>query len=472
MPASSFSSHRQSSSMPSSGVEGNPDPGGDRRRRPPGRSLQVLIDKVADALLLNDKYRVELHRFKTHLNYLTDLDSSFWRPTLIQQATLYKSLELQESILEAVSNTKAEVKEVRTEVGQHFMVDKETNQEIIAICKVLILESLREDYDFADEVLFPSSPLISKYQEKLKDTATYPRFATVWNSMLKSKIVGQVVCERATYACKLLRKTLVENLFGPRTCGLTICVRSTTKSFGWSGPIPPETVLHIAVLCQFMRDNRELLRLTKNDSMSRTTAGEDGQPGQKRKRAVGRSDTSFWVEFEDWLKEKNETWGRDIRGRDWNAHIKRCLARERRDFPEDKLSLISQRASSVHVKASSTVTDPPDFPGLASIDIDNDNVPLEEPTTPLFNSPLLPVVDNQEPDRVSHPSVPEPSSSTPVSGGQPLTPTSGPSFPVQPPSPRAVTANASRAATRVSGRRPTSALASTPSPAPALAPPC
>ncbi|EIW60462.1 uncharacterized protein TRAVEDRAFT_28025 [Trametes versicolor FP-101664 SS1] len=286
---------------------------------------------------LSNKFRAELHVFK---EFVLDLDPMHWRVIVVQQASVYKSLDQQEEILKAIAEVKEDGKQVQSQIAKRFAVDKDMNDDILTLCKQLVVEGLRDEYDIADEAL-----------EMLKDRAAYPRFAQVWNSASKIKLVVSAVRTQGSYVRREYRGLLVNTTTNPlKKCGLTACVREYVRKFSRTAKITHELVIWVAILRQFIRDNRDLVSLPDDADGPVVDAEEQPQAnGRKRKRtAGGRPARSFWGEFKEWVKEKKseDEWTDNFCSVGWIAHIEDCLEQERRDFPDDQLALVPQRFQS------------------------------------------------------------------------------------------------------------------------------
>ncbi|KAI8983314.1 hypothetical protein BD414DRAFT_578903, partial [Trametes punicea] len=255
------SSHRCSASVPmsdfdglatvpmsSSGVAANTS----LNEQEQARRLHVLIDKVAIALDLSSRYRAELHKFQ---DIVQDLDPAFWRVTIIQQATMFKSLDYQETILNAISETKDEIQQTSKQLTKkQFELEKDQSNEILALCRQLIFDPARERFDFAEEAF-----------EMLKDAAKYPVLAEYIRNKTKSKVILSVVRGHATTVRKEYRASLVMSVLHPhKRCGLTQCVQENAKRCGID-TITPDMVLRIAIMRQYIREHRDIVAVTEDE---------------------------------------------------------------------------------------------------------------------------------------------------------------------------------------------------------------
>ncbi|KAI0071554.1 hypothetical protein K474DRAFT_1712364 [Panus rudis PR-1116 ss-1] len=120
-------------------------------------------------------------------------------------------------------------------------------------------------------------------------------------------------------------------------------------------------VLHVVLLRQFCRDNRELLRVIETvtahgtevefegdddegsgtddptpdpetTQRSRKRARTDYQPGKVPRQSDG---ADFWSQWAQFLQSSKRKWGDDIRGTRWVPYIRGCLASEYRRWPTD-----------------------------------------------------------------------------------------------------------------------------------------
>ncbi|EIW59027.1 uncharacterized protein TRAVEDRAFT_48154 [Trametes versicolor FP-101664 SS1] len=308
--------------MASSGAGVRADVGG----MDPSHRLLLFIGGVAQSLNLSPKYQDELLTFK---DFLLDLDPMWWRVLVVQQASTYQMLTAQEEVARRIAELHEDVKSICKKSGSRFEVDKEMTDDVTAVCKILILGGLRENYDLSEEAT-----------EQLKNTTAYPRFAEAWTSASKKKALSKVVNAQANYVRKEYREVLVGSVTSPvKMSSLTPCIRHCIKKFGWTGAFTPEMALRVVILRQFVRDNRDVLAPPPPPSPRRSTG-----PPAKRRRIGGRPEHPFWSEFETWLLAKNEAWGKDIREPQWRAYLTDCLVQERLAWPDDPLSFIPHDA--------------------------------------------------------------------------------------------------------------------------------
>ncbi|KAJ2968234.1 hypothetical protein NUW54_g13277 [Trametes sanguinea] len=282
--------------------------------------LPTYIDRVANALQLSIQYRAELHAFK---ELVLDLPPGFWRVSIYQQASIYRSIQLSEELREDVASVKSDVKVVSSQLSRQFVLSVEQRDEILSLCKALVIDSVRYDYNFADEAL-----------AKMKNAEAFPLFAEVFRSKSNTKTVQQAVRRHASYARNAYRMHLRDSVFGAKKrCSLTACARQVSRKFGNGDEPAVELILRIAILRHFIRRHPELVAREADpwdpdqegsESADGASASSDDSTGsgRARKRKKTTSTVHFWGAFMEFLEDKNRLWGKDLRSGGWATLIR------------------------------------------------------------------------------------------------------------------------------------------------------
>ncbi|CDO68932.1 hypothetical protein BN946_scf185000.g75 [Trametes cinnabarina] len=280
------------------------------------QQLPIYIDKVANALRLNVQYRAELHAFK---ELVLDLPPYLWRTTIYQQASIYRSLQLNEEGQESVAGIKADIKVVSSQFSKQFVLSVEQREDIITLCKDMVIDGTRVEYDYADEAL-----------AKLRNQEAFPRLVEPFKSKANTKTILQLVRNQASYTRNAYRRMLRDSVFGTQTrSSLTTCARQATHKFSNSEEPSVDLILWVAILRDFIRRNPELVNRGENapdaapprpqggnaDSQSTLESQSSGAHGRKRKNH--RATVHFWGVFTEFLQEKNQLWGIDKRSSGW-----------------------------------------------------------------------------------------------------------------------------------------------------------
>ncbi|KAL1937004.1 hypothetical protein VTO73DRAFT_2038 [Trametes versicolor] len=299
------------------------------------RDLPIFTDGVARATQLSPVYRTELHAFTDKL--VMDLPPSFWRVIIYQQATIFKSLQSCSELRDDIIGIKDDIKVVSTQFSKNFVLTVEQRDDILALCKALVVEGTRTDYNFADSAL-----------AMLRNDKEFPRFVEVFKSKANTKVTLQCVRRQGSYGRNSYRQHLRDSVYDPRKkSGLTACAQLVSRKFLDGDKPSVEMTLRIAVLREFIRRNPELVAREEDpwdaDPEQQDATADSPSTEGSRKRKRSRHTVHFWGAFTDFIQEKNLEWGTDIRSDGWQSHIEACLAEERRLWPDDPLSGIPQR---------------------------------------------------------------------------------------------------------------------------------
>ncbi|KAH9899609.1 hypothetical protein C8Q73DRAFT_833442 [Cubamyces lactineus] len=321
---------------PSQGVDSNDRLLAAATNETAANRLSLFVDKVANIMKLNAAFRAELHAFRT---LVCDLPESFWRVCVYQQASVYRVMQLSEDFSADLTSLKGEVKELGNYVSKRFIVSQEQNDDILALCKVMVFEAGRHDYNFADDAV-----------KLFKDPDQYPRFKDVFKSNTNTKTVKQLIRRQASYVRNAYRQFLRDSLFdAKKKCGLSECARQAARKFKNGVDTNAEEVLHVAILRRFVRENRQLVLETEEEDIEaedpwKSTSGSLQEPSTgRRKRKRARTTMHFWGAANDWLRGLVKALGSDLRNAGWQAFYDETLRQERALFPDDVLSDVPLR---------------------------------------------------------------------------------------------------------------------------------
>ncbi|EIW53652.1 uncharacterized protein TRAVEDRAFT_52770 [Trametes versicolor FP-101664 SS1] len=296
--------------------------------------ISLSIDKVANDMQLGPHYRAMLHRFKQAVFQLPPQHRDAF---LIQQAVALRSIQLLEDQRRDIQDIIAFSATIRTHLADRRTLSADQQAEITALCKKMVFEADRTDYDFADEAL-----------ERLRRLPRPNMFVEVFESVAWTQTLTTSIRRQSSYARNSLRKDLRDSEFdGKKKAGLTSCARKGLRKYAPRDgqDLSPELIFHLAILRRFVREHRDLLN--RDESVDDTEDTSAAITGPKRKRVRFSEDSeTFWGAVSAFFSEKNAEWGRSIKpGSQWANYIDECILQERRRFPDDRILAIAQRPS-------------------------------------------------------------------------------------------------------------------------------
>ncbi|RDX50750.1 hypothetical protein OH76DRAFT_1482146 [Lentinus brumalis] len=284
--------------------------------------LGTFVDHTANTARLDVKHRGFLHDFK---ELVLDMPPTHWRAMIHMQATALRTSQVLDTLTGEVEQVKTDIDEVALQSSKNFTLNWERMAVIRNLCKKLVFEPTRTDFE----------NLAEHARDKLKDPMQYPDFEPAFKSEQGKATVMGYCRSQANYVRNLYRKTLKLKLFDPKgRCGLTACVRSLISKLDPTLEPSARLVLRVAIFRRFCMENPGALDC------------EDPPVGQQQSTTSGKRkrDNSgpFWEQVEDFLKEKVRELGEDITSEDWKTYINEALQEERRRFPDDHLPLLPQ----------------------------------------------------------------------------------------------------------------------------------
>ncbi|RDX40511.1 hypothetical protein OH76DRAFT_1423650 [Lentinus brumalis] len=242
--------------------------------------LGTFVDHTANTARLDVKHRGFLHDFK---ELVLDMPPTHWRAMIHMQATALRTSQVLDTLTGEVEQVKTDIDEVALQASKNFMLNWERMAVIRTLCKKLVFEPTRTDFE----------NLAEHARDKLQDHTQYPDFELAFKSEQGKAAVMGYCRSQANYVRNLYRKTR-----------------------------------------RFCMENPGAL-----DCEDTPVGQQHSTNSGKRKRDHGGP---FWEQVEDFLREKVREFGEDITSEDWKTYINEALQEERRRFPDDHLPLLPQ----------------------------------------------------------------------------------------------------------------------------------
>ncbi|CDO69717.1 hypothetical protein BN946_scf184687.g2 [Trametes cinnabarina] len=293
--------------------------------------LGMFIDHTANTARLDVKHRGFLHEFK---EYVMDMPPTHWRAIIHLQATALRTAQAVEKLTGEVEQVKTDIDDVATQSSKTFLMTPDHNATIRKLCKRLIIEPSRVDYE----------NLADNARDVLKET--YPEFEPAFQAERSKSHVMAACRSSANYVRNSYRKALKESLFNPQgRCGLTKFVKSLISKFDPERKVTPDFVLRVAVLRRFCLENPaaldcdDLPAWVPPEHMASLHPVEAPKTG-KRKREGG----PFWEQAQEYIEHKIRENGEDLNSEKWRSYLSETIRQEQKLFPDDRLPLLPQVA--------------------------------------------------------------------------------------------------------------------------------
>ncbi|KAI0731666.1 hypothetical protein C8Q72DRAFT_793775 [Fomitopsis betulina] len=293
-----------------------------------------FVDKVANRVQLAPKFSAILHDYKdTH-----------WEPLVFQAALSLSVLQKLEHVRDHVQEVHTVTTNVQTQIVNHHTLTEDHEAEVTALCKRLVVQANWIDYDFADDVL-----------ETLKANQ---HFNEVFDSAAWTETLEAYVKRRCSYTRNAYRRHLRDAVLNAKKrSGLTACARAAFRKFHGglnSHELQPEFVIHVALLCRFVREHPALLDCEEQDTAdgwSLPTGTGGVLPLTQINLTSGkRSQFGSWKGirngggYQVWSMGRSTELGTHTLPR----YIDECIALERCLFPEDRIGSIAQRTTAAN----------------------------------------------------------------------------------------------------------------------------
>ncbi|KAI0718617.1 hypothetical protein C8T65DRAFT_737259 [Cerioporus squamosus] len=289
--------------------------------------LGMFVDHTANTARLDIKHRGFLHEFK---EYVMDMSPTHWHAMIHLQATALQTAQAVEKLTGEVEQVKADIDDVAAQSSKMFLMTPNRNATIRKLCKQLILEPSRADYE----------NLAENAQDVLKES--YPEFEPVFQAERSKAYVMSACRSSANYVRNSYRKALKESLFNPQArCGLTKFVKTLISKFDPERKVTPDFVIHVAVLRRFCLENPAALDCDNlpawvpPDHLASLHPVEAAKMG-KRKHEGG----PFWEQAQEYIEHKIRENGEDLNAEKWRIYLGETIRQEQKLFPDDRLPLL------------------------------------------------------------------------------------------------------------------------------------
>ncbi|KAI0071047.1 hypothetical protein K474DRAFT_1743509 [Panus rudis PR-1116 ss-1] len=335
----------------------NSAPGDDIVSTPLHYPSAAYADRLANAMKLPSSQREDLHLFgQLYSNPDTQVQAA-----IFLQASVLQILRHLDTLTATCESLR---KNMKRSGGSDLNLDKDNCGNIARIAELLIFQPGR--------TVFDNSSLTEETMEiirkELPEVWTLSKAHTKTGERRLRSLVGRTLSISKNECRRFIRDSVYV-----KGCGWSL---SKTVGDAWRkytdarsrGQMEADLVfvLHVVVLRQFCRDNRELLRVRENDDGSvevTSDIGEDAstddtadtpaQGRRKRRRTEYESgkvprkpeEQSFWMKWGDFLASLKRKMGNEIQGVQWIPYIRNCLAQESRAWHADLDNLLCLTAN-------------------------------------------------------------------------------------------------------------------------------
>ncbi|RDX41240.1 hypothetical protein OH76DRAFT_1561677 [Lentinus brumalis] len=351
--------------------------------------LGMFVDHTANTARLDIKHRGFLHEFK---EYVMDMPPTHWRALIHLQATALRTAQAVEKLTGEVEQVKTDIDEVAVQSSKTFLMTPDRNTTIRKLCKRLIIEPSRVDYEnIADNA-----------RDVLKET--YPDFEPAFKAERSKAYVMAACRSSANYVRNSYRKALKDSLFNPQgRCGLTKFAKILISKFDPDRKPTSDFIIHLAILRRFCLENpaaldcEDLPEWIPPDYLASLHPIDAPKTGKRK-----RESRPFWELAQEYIENKIKENGEDLNSEKWHNYLSETIREEQKIFPDDSLPLLPQLPLPDPVAFSA----PSDsmFPNLSSLDdmlgvasthaqvhgTENEAVPRMSPTPHVPASPRTP----------------------------------------------------------------------------------
>ncbi|KAJ6607267.1 hypothetical protein B0H10DRAFT_1956365 [Mycena sp. CBHHK59/15] len=246
--------------------------------------------------------------------------------------------------------------DVQNLISQNIVFTKNQQAEVTAACKLQIFDGRQIEFD-NDAIKADVVPYLKKYKESnglnsfFEETTNRARYKAI------SKLVGRQASYAKTFVRRAVHDTLSEFhlsliLVQDSAVALLAC-----KCLGASENASPKHTIWYAIILPTKDDQDD------EDEEPSTVPVKRSRNGN-RKKATGDKEylEDFWVEVGALFKEKNKSWGSDLKAPGWAHFIDVSIAEERCLHPEDSLPLIPTSNSAPPPPQAPSSGHPGNFP--------------------------------------------------------------------------------------------------------------
>ncbi|KAJ6620162.1 GMC oxidoreductase-domain-containing protein [Mycena sp. CBHHK59/15] len=262
---------------------------------------------VGNQLRLSPEHRSAIHHF---LTFFKSLPPDVLLAMAYQQATMLQSLELIQATRADYDSMKEVMAEVKQALAQNVDLTKEQTLEVNAVCKFVVWDPVRTDFDNDD-----IRKAAMKHLEKYQATNGLKSFLDA-NGQARTKALSQAVGRGASYAKSTYRALLSESLDQKTGTCLTATVSNAMrKLMGSTENTSPRHAIQVVILRQFGRENAILLVKKK----SKKRAHEDSAQTATPHIPDSDSDAKWWSAVTEFFDKKAKQWGTDRKSPGWTS---------------------------------------------------------------------------------------------------------------------------------------------------------
>ncbi|KAJ6583658.1 hypothetical protein B0H10DRAFT_2339405 [Mycena sp. CBHHK59/15] len=289
----------------------------------------LLVDHLANNYNLEDIYRDDLHSFLSIARPLPEVQLKI---ALVQQATALQTQQLLSEVKQICGSFRATTMDIQNSISQNIVFTKDQQAEVTAACKLQIFDGRRIEFD-NEAIKADVMPYLKKHKESnglnsfFEETTNTARYRAI------SKLVGR----QASYAKTFVRRTILQSISDKNRSSLTtLTALLARKCLGASENASPKHTIWCAIILPTKDDGDD------EDEQETSTVPVKRSRNGNRKKVTGDSELleDFWVEVGALFKEKNKSWGSDLKAPGWALFVNVSIAEERRLHPEDSLPLI------------------------------------------------------------------------------------------------------------------------------------
>ncbi|KAJ7913832.1 hypothetical protein B0H13DRAFT_1873574 [Mycena leptocephala] len=335
---------------------------------PPLSALDIdptqFLDSISNSLGLDPEGRSDLHQFS---QIFSSLPQDHRLALAFQQGTILQTQKLIRAATADYAGIKEALKDVKEALAQNTGLTKDQMTEINAVCKLIVWDPLRTDYDNDD-----LGKEANKRLEKNQKTNGMKTICDATAGQARKRALRQAIGRGASYAKSSFRKLLWDSINPESATCLTLTVTNASRKLtGSTENVKSQHAVNMLILRQFGRDNQHLLADKKSNKRPRDDSTRPNHEDSDSDR-----DTKFWEAVTKFHDTNAKEWGTDRKSPGWTGYINNALTIERRLFPNDAIPLLP-----ITQTVTERPTPPPTLPPLGS-----DR--LAQPASRAFPGPL------------------------------------------------------------------------------------
>ncbi|KAJ6611855.1 hypothetical protein B0H10DRAFT_2283841 [Mycena sp. CBHHK59/15] len=289
----------------------------------------LLVDHLANNYNLEDIYRDDLHSFLSIARPLPEVQLKI---ALVQQATALQTQQLLSEVKQICGSFRATTMDIQNSISQNIVFTKDQQAEVTAACKLQIFDGRRIEFD--NEAIKAD---IMPYLKKHKESNGLNSFFEETTNTARYRAISKLVGRQASYAKTFVRRTILQSISDKNRSSLTtLTALLARKCLGASENASPKHTIWCAIILPTKDDGDD------EDEQETSTVPVKRSRNGNRKKVTGDSELleDFWVEVGALFKEKNKSWGSDLKAPGWALFVNVSIVEEQRLHPEDSLLLI------------------------------------------------------------------------------------------------------------------------------------